>query len=129
MAQARPIGVSVQAWQPPRRIDAIDFWLRSRLLAIAHGLRETWRPSARRWPMADALADAPVLARFSSPLWTDGRDDEFALVAGKVQNLRVARAAFDAIEVPAGELLSFWRQLGRPSAWRGFVQGRELRGG
>ncbi|WP_261215438.1 VanW family protein [Variovorax sp. CY25R-8] len=121
--------MSVQAWQPPRRIDAIDFWLRSRLLVIAHGLRETWRPSARRWPMADALADAPVLARFSSPLWTDGRDDEFALVAGKVQNLRVARAAFDAIEVPAGELLSFWRQLGRPSAWRGFVQGRELRGG
>ncbi|WP_431511217.1 VanW family protein [Variovorax sp. DAIF25] len=121
--------MSVQAWQPPRRIDAIDFWLRSRLLATAHGLRETLRPSARRWPVAEALADAPVLARFSSPLWTDGRDDEFALVAGKVQNLRVARGAFDAIEVPAGEVLSFWRQLGRPSAWRGFVQGRELRGG
>ena len=121
--------MSVQAWQPPRRIDAIDFWLRSRLLATAHGLRETLRPSARRWPVADALADAPVLARFSSPLWTDGRDDEFALVAGKVQNLRVARAAFDAIEVPAGEVLSFWRQLGRPGASRGFVQGRELRGG
>ncbi|WP_408908393.1 VanW family protein [Variovorax paradoxus] len=121
--------MSVQAWQPPRRIDAIDFWLRSRLLATAHGLRETLRPSARRWPRADALADAPVLARFSSPLWTDGRDDEFALVAGKVQNLRVARGAFDAIEIPAGEVLSFWRQLGRPSAWRGFVQGRELRGG
>ncbi len=121
--------MSVQAWQPPRRIDAIDFWLRSRLLATAHGLRETLRPSARRWPRADALADAPLLARFSSPLWTDGRDDEFALVAGKVQNLRVARGAFDAIEIPAGEVLSFWRQLGRPSAWRGFVQGRELRGG
>ncbi|WP_395319347.1 VanW family protein [Variovorax sp. UC74_104] len=122
--------MSVQAWQPPRRIDAIDFWLRSRLLATAHALRETLRPSARRWTEGShALADAPVLAHYRTPLWTDGRADEFPLVAGKVQNLRVARRAFDAVEVPAGEVLSFWRQLGRPAAWRGFVQGRELRGG
>ena len=122
--------MSVQAWQPPRRIDAIDFWLRSRLLATAHALRETLRPSARRWNAgSQALADAPVLAQYRTPLWTDGRADEFPLVAGKVQNLRVARRAFDAVEVPASEVLSFWRQLGRPGAWRGFVQGRELRGG
>jgi VanW like protein/Glycosyl transferases group 1 len=122
--------VSAPAWLPPRRIDAIDFWLRSRLLASAHALREALRPSARRWHGdAHALADAPVLAQYRTPLWSDGRADEFPLVAGKVQNLRVARRAFDAIEVPAGEVLSFWRQLGRPGALRGFVQGRELRGG
>jgi VanW like protein/Glycosyl transferases group 1 len=122
--------VSVQAWQPPRRIDAIDFWLRSRLLATAHALREALRPSARRWSAGShALADAPVVAHYRTPLWSDGRADEFPLVAGKVQNLRVARRAFDAVEVPAGELLSFWRQLGRPAAWRGFVVGREVRGG
>ncbi|MDP9913961.1 hypothetical protein J2W27_006099 [Variovorax boronicumulans] len=122
--------MSAQAWQPPRRIDAIDFWLRSRLLATAHALRETLRPSARRWPTGQhALADAPVLAQHRSPLWSDGRADEFPLVAGKVHNLRVARPAFDAVEVPAGEVLSFWRQLGRPGAGRGFVVGREVRGG
>lgn len=121
--------MTVQAWQPPRRIDAIDFWLRSRLLAGAHALREALRPSSRRWPRADALAGAPVVAQCRTPLWTDGRPDEFVLVAGKVQNLRVARAAFDAVEIPAGEVLSFWRQLGRPGASRGFVVGREVRGG
>lgn len=121
--------MSVQAWQPPRRIDAIDFWLRSRLLATAHALRETLRPSARRWEGGHALADAPVLAHCRTPLWADGRADEFLLVAGKVQNLRVARRAFDAVEVQANETLSFWRQLGRPGAGRGFVMGRELRGG
>lgn len=123
--------MSVQAWQPPRRIDAIDFWLRSRLLATAHAMRETLRPSARRWNAgsSQSLSDALLLAQYRTPLWTDGRADEFPLVAGKVQNLRVARRAFDAVEVPAGEVLSFWRQLGRPGAWRGFVQGRELRGG
>lgn len=123
--------MNTRAWQPPRRLDALDFWLRSRLLAAAHALREALRPSARRWPAAvqGALADAPVIAQHRSALWTDGRADEFPLVAGKVQNLRVARRAFDAVEVPAGELLSFWRQLGRPGAARGFVLGRELRGG
>jgi hypothetical protein len=122
--------VSADAWQPPRRIDAVDFWLRSRLLATAHALREALRPSARRWPGGtQALADAPVLAQYRTALWSDGRDGEFPLVAGKVQNLRVARRAFDAVEVPAGEVLSFWRQLGRPGAGRGFVAGRELRAG
>jgi hypothetical protein len=61
--------VSVQAWQPPRRIDAIDFWLRSRLLATAHALRGTLRPSARRRRAGCyALADAPVLAQCRTPL-------------------------------------------------------------
>jgi hypothetical protein len=61
--------VSVQAWQPPRRIDAIDFWLRSRLLAMAHALRETLQPLARRWRAGYyALADAPVLAQCRTPI-------------------------------------------------------------
>ncbi len=69
MAQARPVGVSVPAWQPPRRIDAIDFWLRSRLLATAHALREALRPSARRWRGGtQALADAPMLAEYHTAL-------------------------------------------------------------
>jgi hypothetical protein len=61
--------VSVQAWLPPRRIDAFDFWLRSRLLAMAHALRETLQPSARRWRAGYyALADAPVLAQCRTPM-------------------------------------------------------------
>lgn len=117
-------------WRPPSRVQALDWWLRTRLLALRHGLREALRPSARRWPTAHTLADAPVLAQCRSPLWDDGRvDEEFPLIAGKVQNLRVASRAFHAVEVPAGEALSFWRQLGRPSARRGFVVGREVRAG
>jgi len=52
MAQAKPVGVSAGAWQPPRRIDAIDFWLRSRLLATAHVLREALQASLAATPAA-----------------------------------------------------------------------------
>ena len=44
--------MSVRAWQPPRRIDAIDFWLRSRLLATAHALREALQASLSATPAA-----------------------------------------------------------------------------
>ena len=59
-----------------------------------------------------ALVDAPVVAEIRSPSWDDGRPDELLRVAGKVENLRVARAAFHGAEIPAGGLMSFWRQLG-----------------
>jgi len=81
----------------------------------------------RRWPPgASALAGAPVLVERRSSLWDDGRDDEFLLRAGKVQNLRLAVRAFDGIVLPAGQTLSFWAQLGRMSRRRGFAVGREI---
>jgi glycosyltransferase involved in cell wall biosynthesis len=54
---------------------------------------------------------------------------EFALQAGKVQNLRVAARYLDGLVIPAGQVFSFWRQVPRPTRGYGFVQGRELREG
>jgi len=113
----------------PTRAGALSFWLRSRAFILLRALRDLGDRSHRRWPRGHALAEAAVLAESRTPLWRDGRGDEFALVAGKVHNLRVALRAFDGVVVPAGATLSFWRQLGRPTALRGFVRGRELRGG
>lgn len=61
-----------------------------------------------------------------SPLWAGG---EATLTAGKVQNLRLAARAIDGRAFEAGEVFSFWRHVGRPSARRGFALGRELREG
>jgi len=54
---------------------------------------------------------------------------EFALQAGKVQNLRVSAKHLNGLEIPAGEEFSFWAQVPRPTTRRGFVTGRELREG
>jgi hypothetical protein len=51
------------------------------------------------------------------------------LVAGKLENLRRAAAMLDGIEVPADDVFSFWKQVGRTSRFKGYVQGRELREG
>ncbi|UDF37062.1 UNVERIFIED_ORG: VanW family protein [Shinella sp. XGS7] len=113
----------------PDRGGALGFWLRVRLLTLWRLIRESTWAYVRRWPVRAALVDAPVLAQVRSPLWTDGRADEFVLVAGKVHNLRVACRAFHSIVIPAGGVMSFWRQLGCPSASRGYVLGREVRQG
>lgn len=84
----------------------------------------------QRHSKAKALVEAPLLARITSPLRSkfQGVKDR-ALTAGKVQNLRQALKHLDGIEVPAGAIFSFWRQIGRTTRRRGFVPGRELREG
>jgi hypothetical protein len=64
-----------------------------------------------------------------APLWTQISEAEFPLTAGKIQNLRVACMALNGIEIPASEIFSFWKQLGRTTRSKGFTEGRELRSG
>lgn len=123
------MSVDSPAWTTPTRAQAAGFWLRTRGWIFLHGLRGWWQPQPRRWQADLRLATAPVVAQLRSPLWSSGPDDEFILTAGKVHNLRLAARSFDAVEIPAGATLSFWRQLGRPSRSRGYVPGREVRAG
>jgi vancomycin resistance protein VanW len=53
-----------------------------------------------------------------------GLDEE--LQRNKVVNLRLAVGRLDALVLPPGGRLSFWRQVGRPSYRRGFVDGLVL---
>ena len=82
----------------------------------------------RHFPRATALRESPVLTEFEGALWPQDESDD-ALVIGKIHNLRLAVKRMHGIEIPAGETFSFWKQLGRASARRGFVRGRELREG
>ncbi len=83
----------------------------------------------RRFPKANALAGLPVIARSETPLWTETEPQERFLVAGKIQNLRIALSRLNSVEIPAGEVFSFWKHVGRATKRRGFVEGRELREG
>jgi hypothetical protein len=112
----------------PSRWQALVFPLKARLLQFRRGLRELpARPP--RHAAGAALAAAPLAAEIKAPLWRDISPAEFPLTAGKVENLRRAARAFHGVEIPAGSVFSFWRQLGRTTKAKGFTAGRELREG
>ncbi len=101
---------------------------------------KAWLLRSRRWlrdlqgearllPLVPPDETAPVLAESRGALYTTDTATEFALQAGKVQNLRLAASRLDGRLLRAGELFSFWAHVPRPSARRGYAPGRELREG
>src|SRR5262245_27885584 len=113
----------------PTRTEA--FWFHFR--AICFRARRWWqnrRAGAPRRIAGRPIAPAgALLAESRSPLFHGSNPAEFALQAGKVQNLRVAVRSIHGVQIKAGEVFSFWAQVGRPIRARGFVHGRELREG
>jgi hypothetical protein len=117
--------------QVPSFWDMATFQAKATAFRIRRSAAEVLgRAAVSRHVKGEALAAAPVLALVSSPLWPKlaGEKDR-ALTAGKIHNLRRAIRHLDGIEIPAGHLFSFWRQIGRTTRSRGFVEGRELREG
>ncbi len=70
-----------------------------------------------------------IAGESKSKLWTSTAAGDSALVAGKVQNLRIAALHLNGLSVGMGHTFSFWKAVGLPTRLRGFVKGRELREG
>jgi hypothetical protein len=115
----------------PTRWDMALFELKAQAFRLKRSVYEACgSQGVRRHDKAKALAHAPVLSRVSSPLWPPLQGEkERGLTAGKIHNLRLALRHLNGIEVEAGSLFSFWRQIGRTTKARGYVAGRELREG
>lgn len=76
------------------------------------------------------VVDFPeTIAEARSPLVSPDYSGRPEHQAGKVANLRVACAALDGLRLAPGAVFSFWRQVGRPTRARGYVEGRMLQGG
>ncbi len=92
---------------------------------------QDWRCELRQHSRGQLLAGMAVTGQWTSELRAgDGLPArELELQEGKVRNLTLAATVLDGLEVPAGEVWSFWRQLGRATRSRGFAEGRELREG
>ncbi len=117
-----------EAHRDPTFLDSVLFYLKTRILILDRIWRERGQKVAFH-PKGKSLREEAIIAEVKAPLWTQISEAEFPLTAGKVQNLRVACMALDGIEVPAGEIFSFWKQLGRTTRKKGFTEGRELRSG
>jgi VanW like protein/Glycosyl transferases group 1 len=112
----------------PRRRDAWLFALKVQVFRVERTLSEIGR-APKRLARGDAAAFGTVVAEQRTPLWSDPRSGERAMQWGKVQNLRAAARRLDSTVLPEGAVFSFWRQLGRASRAKGFVDGRMLQEG
>lgn len=115
--------------QIPTRFGAAVFHGKAILLQARRGLINTLDRDIRVHPKTAELIDEPIVASSVSRLWTETDARERHLIAGKIQNLRVAIKCLSGTEVAAGETFSFWKQIGRASTRRGFARGREVREG
>lgn len=120
--------VAVADEPPPTRWKAGLFFLKTRVFQAGRALREARGGPRRLRRMPDA-GEGVCLAESRTGLYPSQVPAEFALQAGKVQNLRVAAACLDGVLIPKGEVFSFWAHVGRPVRGRGFAAGRELREG
>jgi len=118
---------------PGRRVDSVLFDTKAGLLRLRRGLTDVVDRRVRRHgpgaPAQAMQARGICLGEVVTPLYTDTDPNERALQLGKVQNLRIGARAMDGVRLGAGDVFSFWAQVGRPTRARGFVEGRELRQG
>lgn len=111
------------------RIQSLIFKSKAALLQTKRGLENLFDKKLKKFPKAENLGKSATIAESKTPLWTESRAEEQFLLAGKVHNLRLAIRKLDGVEIPAGEVFSFWKHVGQASRARGFVEGRELREG
>lgn len=108
------------------RADMAVFFVKSNLLKVRRAVRDA-TGGVLRWRVTHGSGN--VLAEVVTPLYGDGSAEERGLQLGKVQNLRIAAKALNGLVIPAGQVFSFWAQVGMPTRSRGYVEGRELRQG
>jgi hypothetical protein len=120
---------SVAREAPPTRLSAVVYEAKAAAFRLRRSLIELPGRPARLARCDSPPANLRILARSATPLWSDTAAGERRLQQGKVQNLRRAAAALDRTVVPQGAVFSFWRQLGKATRARGFVDGRMLQQG
>ena len=121
----------------PKIIELVIFQLKVWGLQLRRSTIDLCTQSVRTYQPQTSTIAGEILAESRSPLWgmsisglaTETIELEQPLIAGKIHNLRIAIRQLNGIEIPAGEIFSFWAQLGQPHRFRGYVKGRELRQG
>lgn len=92
----------------PGRFGALWFEFRAGGFRCLRFARNLFDRTHRRHRAGSRLREAPVIAESISALWPYEDAAENPLVLGKIENLRVARRAFEGIELSRGEILGFW---------------------
>jgi hypothetical protein len=113
----------------PSLVQQLTFRIKATLLQLRRGIRDRWVNPVQIYPKAAKLREQPIIAISKTPLRNSQDTLEDRLIAGKIQNLRVALQHINGIEIPKEGVFSFWKQIGPPTQHRGYAIGREIRQG
>jgi vancomycin resistance protein VanW len=102
-----------KAWFVAKRL--LHWWLSSTPYAVARS--------------AVNLPKSHLHASHATPLLRALPNVDMHLQHNKVASLKIAAACIDGVVVRPGEVFSFWRLVGKPTARRGFKAGMVLRNG
>ena len=112
----------------PTRLSAAIFATKAAILRAKRSIRDLAHPVPRLESIPHTTL--PLTAAQSiTPLWTDSSPAEQWYQRGKVENLRIAAASLNGLILPAGRTFSFWRQVGKATARKGYRPGRMLQEG
>jgi hypothetical protein len=114
---------------PTHSIAALVFRGKATVLQIRRAVLEFTGNSVRQAPLGNRLIGHPIIAESETALRTTNDEVENLFTSGKIHNLRLAIRNLNGLELEAGDVFSFWTQLGRTSRRKGYVPGRELREG
>lgn len=115
-------------WERPSRLSGAIFQLKVNVFRARRAALDLTAGLKRLQP-GPAPAGYVTLAEARSGLWTEERSRERRHQRGKVENLRRAGQAIASGLLPAGQVFSFWKQVGRASRRRGYVDGRMIQEG
>lgn len=105
------------------------FRLKTTGLTIKRGLNNLVSP-VKKFNDNGQLINQTVIAFSQSDLWNPfDNEKNWILTAGKIENLRIAAKKLNGLEIKANEVFSFWRHIGNPNLFQGYVVGREIREG
>ena len=113
-----------QLWPPIHRS-----WLRLRLGKLYYGGRRRllWMSPRFHWAKQRQTERLPyMLISHATPLYRHLRGEDQELQENKVANLRLAVARLDGIVLYPGEILSYWRLIGKPTRRKGYRDGMVL---
>lgn len=113
----------------PTRFGSLLFHFKAACFRGQRLAKDLLPDSPRPLPRQPIDLSVPVAAESRSALYSSTNPAEWALQAGKVQNLRQAARALHGRVIAPGETFSFWANVGRATRSSGYVRGRELREG
>jgi vancomycin resistance protein YoaR len=112
----------------PTRLSSALFLGKATLLQVKRATQDFSKSIVRHSQSSDESFSKTLTASVTQ-LWTDTNVSEEWYQRGKIQNLRQAASRLDLCVIPAEQVFSFWRQVGRASRRKGYVPGRMLQEG